>query len=44
MAKNSTKTSRKKRQFFSKSDMDTPLSLDQSQHEVQSADIEKTTF
>ncbi|MEL7563671.1 MAG: hypothetical protein AAGU27_02130 [Dehalobacterium sp.] len=46
MAKNFTKNNKKEAGLFSKSKnvREAPLSLDQSLHEVQSTDIEKTSF
>jgi len=43
MAKNA-KNNTKKTKYFGKTKHDAPLSLDQSLHEVQSTDIEKTSF
>ncbi|MGI6629910.1 MAG: hypothetical protein ACOX4H_05200 [Bacillota bacterium] len=44
MAKTSEKNNKKGSKLFGKREKDAPLSLDQSQHEVQSTDIEKTSF
>jgi len=46
MAKNSAKNTKKESGLFSKTQnvREAPLSLDQSLHEVQSTDIEKTSF
>jgi hypothetical protein len=43
MAKNA-KANTKKAKYFSKTKHEAPLSLDQSLHEVQSTDIERTSF
>ncbi|MGI6684582.1 MAG: hypothetical protein ACOX47_03635 [Bacillota bacterium] len=44
MLKMTKKNNKKEAKYLGKTSNEAPLSLDQSQHEVQSTDLEKTSF